>query len=96
MLSDGVWGEDLSSSFRYGVTVERASLACFSCGMKEIGGKVLRDNGVGESNCLERRSWVKEEGFEDMTFSRDLGLILADGESSITLSLSSSTLPGDA
>jgi hypothetical protein len=51
--------------------------------------------GDGEFKFLNSLPRVKEDG-TGMPFSDDLSLRLADGESSITLSLSSSTLPGDA
>jgi hypothetical protein len=54
-----------------------------------------REIGDGEFKFLNTRPRVKESATE-WPFSDDLSLRLADGESSMTLSLSSSTLLGDA
>ena len=94
-LSSGVRGE-VSSSLSWGVTVERANLACFSWGdFIAEGSLLLRDNGVGESRCLERRPWVWQ-GVLDITWSNDLGFNLTDGDSSMMRSVSPSMLSGDA
>lgn len=56
----------------------------------------FRDRGVGEFMFLNSRPRVNDEEGAERTVNVDFGLRLADGEVSITLSLSPSTLLGDA
>jgi len=58
--------------------------------------RAFRERGVGEFKFLSSRPRVNEEEGAEMTVNVELGLRLAEGESSITLSLSPSTLPGEA
>jgi hypothetical protein len=51
---------------------------------------------VGEFKFLSNRPRVNDEEGAEIIVNVDLGLRLADGESPITLSLSPSTLPGEA
>lgn len=52
--------------------------------------------GVGEFKFLSSRPRVKDEEGAETTVNVDLGLRLAEGEPPMTLSLSPSTLPGEA
>ena len=56
----------------------------------------LRAKGVGELRGLGRQTWRWDGEGSVITLGNLLGFSLADGESSITLSLSPLTLAGDA
>jgi hypothetical protein len=97
-LSRGVWGEGRSNLSILGLTeCTDAILVRSTKGDGMIGiESALLANAVGWPTHREVRDFAKEEDGVKMVFGVDFGLRVADGESSIALSLSRSTLPGDA
>ncbi len=95
--SRGVWGKPRSDLSILGLTggtdiiLVRSKAGEWRIGIE----RVSLAEGVGSPTLLEVRPFKNEEG-RDATFSDNFGLRLADGESSIALSLSRSMLPGDA